>query len=129
MSGNWTIRIKAALMSVIFTGNFLVVCHCPAVPSGPTRSARMPGHCCCKRNAQPCKEKNDCPGTQAVKFNLMAKRVAPSVMANAGDAVRSTPVRHDWSTRCPSTPRSWYALPRSLHSPPDRLALYRCFLV
>lgn len=129
MSGNSTIRLKAMLLSVVFTGIFLVVCHCSTAVSGPTCSPRMSGHCCCSRNAQPCKSTNDCPGTQAVKFNLMAKKVAASVQANAADAAAFTPRGYNRpGAVCPAIlPSCCFPLP--LYSPPDRLAFYHCYLV
>jgi hypothetical protein len=128
MLGTITIRIKALLLSAIFTGNFLVVCHCSAA-AGSSATAGMHGYCCCHQKARPCREKNRCPGTQAVKFNLMEKKAAATVHLSPADAtvitrgyavpaVGGRAVRHNASS---------INLPP--HAPPDRLALYHCYLI
>jgi hypothetical protein len=98
------IRIKALFLSVIFAGNFFAVCPCAA------------------------KDATGCPGKQAVKFNLLEKKAAGMVEVSPADAIGTLgyliPViegRLVWVSTS-----SW-CLP--LHAPPDRLALYHCYLI
>jgi hypothetical protein len=128
MQGIITIRIKALLLSTIFTGNFLVVCHCSAA-AGSSTSAGMRGHCCCHQKARPCREKNRCPGTQAVKFNLMEKKAAATVHLSPADV---TVITRDYVVRAVG---GWAgrhnasSIDLPPHEPPDRLALYHCYLI
>jgi hypothetical protein len=127
MPGIFTIRLKAFLLSVIFTGNFLVVCHCSAA-TGPGRVG-MRQHCCCRQRTQPCKGADDCPGKQEVKFNLMEKKVAGPVHLNPVAALLEVtdymaPVAAArWIKRKYATPYFYH------HPPPDRLALFHCYLI
>jgi hypothetical protein len=126
-----TIRAKALLLSLIFTGNSLVVCHCSATAAGASSSgsAFPHGHCCCSQKAAPCKDRSDCPGTQAVKFHLLEKKAAASV--------RLSPAHVEVITRDYFVPvvegrlaqQSYPSLYLHPHSPPDRLALHQCYLI
>jgi hypothetical protein len=133
MPDTFTIRIKAIFLSAVFAGNFLVVCHCSAVAAaGPLAFMRMNGnhaHCCCRQKKTiPCKDAKGCPGTQAVKFNLLEKKAAGAVEVGPADAIGTLSylvaviegrlVRVNISSWC---------LPP--HAPPDRLALYHCYLI
>jgi hypothetical protein len=128
MRGIFLIRIKALLLSVIFTGNFLIVCHCSASATAPGM-AMTRQHCCCPQKTRPCKGDSDCAGNRAVKFNLVEKKAPASVQLGAPDFI---PVSRDFW--CPvagrqGEKRSDFFPPPSLHSPPDRLAFYHCYLI
>ena len=129
MRGTIFIRIKAALLSVIFTANFVVVCHCSAADDRSAVSSAMRGHCCCSRKAPPCKDTNRCPGTQAVKFNLLEKKAAATVHVRPAGLI-AVAREFDVSPVDGSVVRhivSSFDLPP--HAPPDRLALYHCYLI
>ncbi|HUB60556.1 MAG TPA: hypothetical protein VL978_07640 [Puia sp.] len=135
------IRIKALFLAAIFTGNFLVVCHCSAAERRV--SAAMQGCTCCPQKAVPCTHKvvpcpqkavpcmpgKPCPGMQAVKFNLLEKKTAAKICLGPVEAMVFIPrymvpaVEGRLARRNVS---SWYLPP---HAPPDRLALYQCFLI
>jgi hypothetical protein len=128
MPGIITIRIKAFLLTAIFAGNFLVVCHCSAT-AGACSDFAARQHCCCRQKTRPCREKSDCPGMRAVKFNLMEKKVAGPVHLNlvaAASDVRDyiVPVMEGRLTQRNYSSNYFYQ-----HSPPDRLAFYHCFLI
>jgi len=134
-----TIRIKALLLLMIFTGNFLVICHCSAAAAAPTPSGAMHRHCCCKERAaagssagaeHPCKDKNSCPGRQAVKFNLSEKQVAAAVHAGP---LFATLITRDFMIPVPFghaiAAQKYQQQDFSKHSPPDLLALFHRFLI
>jgi len=66
---------------------------------------------------------------QAVKFNLLEKKAAPTVRLIPADAtvVARDPVDPVVEDRLPRNNVSSHYLP--LYAPPDRLALYHCFLI
>jgi hypothetical protein len=133
MRGTFIIRIKALFLSVIFAGNFFAICPC-ATGAAASASALMrmngnyPSCCCRQKKTIPCKDAKGCPGTQAVKFNLLEKKAAGTVVVSPADAtgtlgclvpvIEGTLVRVNISSLC---------LPP--HAPPDRLALYHCYLI
>jgi hypothetical protein len=86
-------------------------------------------HCCCRQKTPPCKSAKGCPGMQAVKFNLLEKKAAATVRLNMVDAMVVSPefvvpaVEGGLAQRNAS---SCYLPP---HAPPDRLALYQCYLI
>lgn len=129
MHDTLTIRIKAFLLTAIFAGNFLVVCHCSASDAGPSVPAPVPDGCCCKKS-HPCKEPKRCPGTQAVKFNLLEKKAAAEVQLGPNDGVPVTRVYGPAAAvRGGTDCRGSSAFLMPLHAPPDRLALYHFYLV
>ena len=131
MQGMFTIRLKAFFLSAIFTGNFLVVCRCSAGAVGSSDLVRMGAihmHCCCRQKAMPCKDKKSCPGTQAVKFNLLEKKAAATVQVSPADGmVKLRYIVPAIEGRLVQVNTSFCPLPP--YPPPDRLALYRCYLI
>jgi hypothetical protein len=115
---------------MIFTGNFFVICHCSADAAALAASRPMHAYCCCKERAHPCGNKNSCPGTQAVKFNLSEKQVAATIHAGP---LFATLITRDFMA--PVT--VGYAIAEQKyqdqdfykHSPPDLLALFHRFLI
>jgi hypothetical protein len=131
MQGMFTIRLKAFFLSAIFTGNFLVVCRCSAGAVGSSDLVCMGGvhtHCCCHQKAMPCRRKKGCPGTEAVKFNLLEKKAAAKVRVSPADMML-TPgyIVPATEGRLVQVNTSFCPLPP--YPPPDRLALYRCYLI
>jgi hypothetical protein len=131
MPGTFTIRIKALFLLAVFAGNFFVVCRCSAAVASSVLMRMNPvhAHCCCRKKTLPCKDKKDCPGMQAVKFNLLEKKAAAKVRVGPVDAVLVTrgyviPGVEGRAVR--SNAFSYYLSP---HAPPDRLAFYRCYLI
>jgi hypothetical protein len=134
MPGISNIRIKALLLSAIFAGNFFAVCHCAAGAVASTSAImRMNGnytHCCCRQKRTiPSEDGKRCPGTRAVKFNLLEKKAAATIGVNPAEVISvareyNVPAIEGNGTE-PSVP-SWYLPP---HAPPNRLALYQCFLI
>ena len=130
-----TIQWKALMLSIIFTANFSVVCHCSA------HAAPMAlRHSCCGNHRQDdtkgpdqrashrsCDDKGGCPAIHAVKFNLLEKQVPSVVHAVPLFAALLTthfiiipeflPTR---SGDCPYLHK---------HPPPDLQALYQRFLI
>ena len=122
MPQKFIIRIKALFLLAVFAGNFFGVCHCSAAMVDST-------HCCCHKTAQPCKETSNCAGTQAVKFNLLEKKAAATVCLNPVDAIlvpRDFVVPAVEGRLAQRNASSWYLPP---HAPPDRLALFQCYLI
>jgi hypothetical protein len=127
------IRIKALFLSVIFASNFFSVCHCACGAVASTSAImRMNGnytHCCCRQKKTiPCKDAKGCPGTRAVIFNLLEKKAAASVGLSPADAMGTlgylVPVIVGRLVRVNTS--SWCFPP---HAPPNRLALYHCYLI
>jgi hypothetical protein len=124
---------------MIFTGNFLVICHCSADAAVPAPSGAMHRHCYCNDRLaagssaaaeHPCKDKNSCPGTQAVKFNLSEKQVAAAVHAGplfatliTRDVMIPVLVGHAIAAQ------KYQQQDVSKHSPPDLLAFFHRFLI
>ncbi|HEY4064327.1 MAG TPA: hypothetical protein VGM30_20620 [Puia sp.] len=137
MNHLFVIRSKALLMLAVFAANFYGVCQCAPLTHSPAVSA---AHCplCCKdlshdqatgvRDTPPCKE--GCHHTHSIKFNLQEKQISPSigihppvamilpVSMTAGDGLFM-------ATSHPLLQKERYRR----HIPPDRLALYQCFLL
>lgn len=129
MRGTWTIRIKALLLLVIFTANFVVFCPCSAaVDRTSSAPMRMKGHCCCCKT-RPAGERNDCRGMQAIRFSLMAKKVAAAVQAGM---VSSAAVARIYNVQ-PFVIRTLRPLPafpdHPPHPPSDLHAFYQRYLI
>jgi hypothetical protein len=120
------------LMLVVFAANFLVFCHC----------ARAGQHSCCEKSGcadhggmMPKEAKrdgskhSDCQGMQAVRFNLVEKQAAssivlgePPVMVITFDHVMAPVAKIEKGFR-----RSdWWVYK---YGPPDLQVLYQCFLI
>lgn len=123
-----TIQLRALFLTAVFAGNFLVVCPCSAAAE-PSVSLGMHGHCCCGQTAAPCKHRKTCPGMRAVKFNLLEKQAAPTVCLNPVDTMVYMPGYTVPAVECRLAPGSALSLYLSPHAPPDRLALYQCYLI
>jgi hypothetical protein len=93
------------------------------------RMNRIHAHCCCRQKSLPCKDAKGCPGTQAVKFNLLEKKAAPTVRLNPAEAAVSTRYLVDPIVEDPQLRNNVSSHYLPLYAPPDRLALYHCFLI
>jgi hypothetical protein len=133
MPGTFTIRIKALFLTAIFAGNFFAVCRCSGeAAAAPSVFMGMNGkhaHCCCRQKTPPCKDAKRCPGMRAIKFNLLEKKAAATVQLSAVGATVLTPeyVVPEVEGRLAQRSASSSYLPPN--SPPDRLALYQCYLI
>jgi hypothetical protein len=66
---------------------------------------------------------------QAVKFNLLEKKAAATIQMSAIDAVVLTPEYVVPAVEGRLAQRNAFSSYLSPHAPPDRLALYHCYLI
>jgi len=115
---------KALFMLVVFAANFLVFCHCAA-----RAEAAVGHHSCCEKRRSGAPKHSDCQGMQAVRFNLVEKQVASSVVMGELPVVV---LDLAWVTAPVERPvegfrrADWWA---SRYAPPDLQVLYQRFLI
>jgi hypothetical protein len=131
MQGTFTIRIKALFLLAVFAGNFFVVCRCSAAMASSALMRMNPvhAHCRCQKKTLPCKDKKDCSGMQAVKFNLLEKKAAAKIRVGPVNAVQVTRGYFISGVEGRPVQSNAFSCYLSPHAPPDRLAFYRRYLI
>jgi hypothetical protein len=110
------IKWKVLIMLVSFTASFTVFCHCEKASS------------CCEKKTSQKKDDHGCQGMQAVKLNLQEKQAVAAFHLEALPMVlveRGT----GGQVLCARAESGFSVFWSYKHSPPDRLALYQCFLI
>ena len=111
-------------MLVVFAANFLVFCHCAA-----RAEAAAAHHSCCGKNAPGEPKHSDCQGMQAVRFNLVEKQVASSVVMGELPVAVLDFVRFVAPVERPVEGfrrADWWSC---RYAPPDRQALYQSYRI
>jgi hypothetical protein len=104
-------RVIALLLSLVFTANFTVFCHC---------ATAQKHSCCCEKKTKPCNS------AQAVHFNLTEKQLADNIQAAPLPVIElfiQQPVLQSAPLPAPTTPDP------VKHPPPDILAFQHRLLI